>query len=157
DAAVGGTSRPKRRPDPSLPVRQSVPLRHLSADRRSGEVGGAETAHRLTPFVLPSRRRQVGTGAAVAWLFKNLLIKIDLVLVVKVSEIIGEDRARQQFLDVEHRVDHALANAVEGDLEAAVAHRVEPWTDGQHHPLGHVKADLAPLIDEPRAKILERL
>jgi hypothetical protein len=42
-----------------------------------------------------------------------------LVLVVKVSEIIGEDRARQQFLDVEHRVDHALANAVEGDLEAA--------------------------------------
>jgi|SRR5919109_888626 hypothetical protein len=74
------------------------------------------------------------------------LIEIDLVLILKISVILGEDRARQVFLDVDHRVDDALTIALEGHVETAVAHRFEPRTDW-HHALRHVEADLAPLVD----------
>ena len=89
-------------------------------------------------------------------LMQHLLVEIDLVLVVKISEIIAENRARQVFLDVEYRINHALAITVERHLEAPVTHRVEPGADRQH-ALRDIEANLAPLIDEPSAKILERL
>src|SRR5215469_18665547 len=89
-------------------------------------------------------------------LMQHLLVEIDLVLVVKISEIIAENRARQVFLDVENRINHALAISVERHLEAPVTHRVEPGADRQH-ALRDIEANLAPLIDEPSAKILERL
>src|SRR5215471_568585 len=89
-------------------------------------------------------------------LMQHLMVEIDLVLVVKISEIIAENRARQVFLDVKNRINHALAITVERHLEAPVTHRVEPGADRQH-ALRDIEANLAPLIDEPSAKILERL
>src|ERR1700730_4083723 len=87
---------------------------------------------------------------------QHTLIEIDLVPIFVISVILGEDWARQIFLDVEHRVDDALTIALEGDVETAVAHRLEPWTD-RHDALRDVESDLAPLVYEPGADIFEGL
>src|SRR6202030_1517884 len=54
DNAARNPPGPERRRHPSLPLGQSLPLRHLPADHRSGEIGGAE-ATRL--IISPQRHR----------------------------------------------------------------------------------------------------
>src|SRR5215813_9174224 len=51
-------------------------------------------------------------------LVQHPLIEIDRRWVVKIAVLLGEHRARLVFADVEHRVDHALAIAFDGDIEA---------------------------------------
>src|SRR6516162_5768210 len=89
-------------------------------------------------------------------LAQHLLVEIYLVLIFEVSVILGEDRSRQEFLDVEYWVDHALTIALEGHVETAVAHCFEPGAD-RHDALCDVEANLAPLVDKPSADIFERL
>src|SRR6266446_6431512 len=85
-------------------------------------------------------------------LVQHFLIEVDLLLVVIVPVILGEDRGRKCLLDVEERVDHALAAGFEDDVEISAAHRLEPRTR-RHDALARMEPDLAPLVDEPRADI----
>ena len=89
-------------------------------------------------------------------LVQHPLIEIDRLRVVKISVLLGEDRARLVLADIEHRVDHALAIAFDGDIEAAIAQPLEPRARRQH-ALGDFDPDLAPLVDQPDAEIFEGL
>src|SRR5215472_2667123 len=82
--------------------------------------------------------RQIG-------LAQHLVVEIDLLGVIEISIVCRIDRTRQVPLQIDERVDHALAVAVQADLKIAVAQCFKPWTDRQH-PLGHRETDLAPLI-----------
>ncbi len=89
-------------------------------------------------------------------LVQHPLIEIDCGWVVKISVLLGEDRARLVLADIEHRVDHALAIAFDGDIKAAVPKPLEPGAS-RNHALRHAQADLAPLVDQPNAKVFEGL
>src|SRR5215831_16405732 len=86
-------------------------------------------------------------------LVQHFLIEIDRLRVVKISVLLGVDRARLVLADIEHRINHALAIAFDSDIEAAVAQPLEPWA-GRQHALGDFDSDLAPFVDQPDPRYL---
>src|SRR5262249_11536184 len=66
------------------------------------------------------------------------------------------DRGRQISLHVEQWVDHTLAVADDTDVEIPLPERLKPGT-GRHHALCHMKADLAPVVDDPGRIVFVRL
>ena len=79
---------------------------------------------------------------------QHLLVERDLGVILVMRVILGIDRFRQEFLDIEQRVDQAMAGGLEHDIEIAAAHRFEP-RPGRLDTLGYVQPDLAPLVDQP--------
>jgi len=100
------------------------------------------------------RRTNEGTLLHRVGLVQQLLIEFDFDLVLEIPVIFGVHRARQIFLDIDHRVDDALAVALQRHIEIAAAHRRVPWAD-RRDALPHIEAHLAPLIDQPATEIFE--
>jgi hypothetical protein len=86
-------------------------------------------------------------------LAQHLVVEVDLLGALKICVIGGVDRAWQVSLDVEERVDDALAVAGHTHVEIAVAKRFEPWPGG-YDALRDLEPDLAPLVDDPGPIIL---
>ena len=81
---------------------------------------------------------------------------LDFLRVVVIAVILAGDRGGQRLLQVEQRIDHAVAGRFEHDVEIAVAHRLEPGP-GRHDPLLDLQSDLAPLVDQPGRDVFEGL
>jgi len=81
-------------------------------------------------------------------LAQHPLVEIDFPLVLILPVIRCGDRGRQNLLHIERWIDHAVPIGVEGHLEIALAHCLDPGT-GRDDTLRHVEPDFAPLVDQP--------
>jgi hypothetical protein len=103
-----------------------VPPQHPEHMRLVVEHVFLEPAHR---FALPGR----------VDFAQHLLVELDLGGVFIMPVILGIDGGRQCLLDIERRIDIAVAGRFEHDIEFAIAHRIEP-RPARQDPLRHMQS-----------------
>ena len=112
----------------------------------------------MRPFVQHPLVELVGQSTLLRdiGLVQHLVIDLVRLRILVVAVILAADRVRQPGLDIDHRVDDAVAIAAGGHLEIATAQSSEPRT-GRDDALRDMQADLAPLVDQPDPEVFVRL